>query len=62
MAHYQAMALRVTGGDLQIIAHLIPNVRRVWIFPVAVMVTADERYVLTFDALAQRTGLRQGKR
>ena len=61
VAHYQAMAFGVTGSDFQIIAHVIPNLRYVGIFPVAVMVTTNERHVLTFDTLAQAHRLRQGQ-
>ena len=58
MAHHQAMTLGIAGSNLQIIAHLIPNLRCVRIFPIAVMVTADERHVLAFDTLAQVHGIR----
>ncbi len=53
VAHNQTMALGIAGSNLQVIAHVFPNLRYVGIFPVAVMVTADERHVLTFDTLAQ---------
>ena len=61
MAHHQTMALGIAGSNLQVIAHVFPNLRYVGIFPVAVMVTADERHVLTFDTLAQAHRLRQGQ-
>ena len=58
VAHNQTMTLGIAGGNLQVIAHIIPDLRRSWIFPVAVMVTTDERHVLTFDTLAQAHRLR----
>ena len=58
VAHNQTMALGIAGSNLQVIAHVFPNLRGVWIFPVAVMVTADERHVLAFDTLAQVHGIR----
>ena len=61
VAHNQTMALGIAGSNLQVIAHVFPNLRYVGIFPVAVMVTADERHVLAFDTLAQAHRLRQGQ-
>ena len=58
VAHNQTMTLGIAGGNLQVITHVFPNLRHVGIFPVAVMVTTDERHVLAFDALAQAHGIR----
>ena len=55
------MALGIAGSNLQVIAHVFPNLRGVGIFPVAVMVTADERRILAFDTLAQAHRLRHGQ-
>ena len=61
MAQHQAMALGIAGSNLQVITHVFPDLGRSWIFPVTVMVATDERYVLTFDALAQAHSIRQGQ-
>ena len=61
MAHDQTMPLGIAGSNLQVIAHVFPNLRYVGIFPVAVMVTTDERHILAFDTLAQAHRLCQGQ-
>ena len=61
MAQNQTMSLGITGSNLQIVAHLIPDLRRVRIFPIAVMVATDECHVFAGDTLAQAHGLRHGQ-